>query len=76
MKRLKAQYVAIGMNDKAAKERARMDCLATTTAEYQRSCVDVLRSDLVPRAWIEYGAVSNKSESTSTLARELLLTRV
>jgi hypothetical protein len=37
-------------------------------AQYQKSCVDILRSDLVPMAWAKYCAVSNKSEQTLAFA--------
>jgi hypothetical protein len=61
-KRLKQHYVAEGMDNKAATQKAAEKCEAEALAQYQKSCVDILRSDLVPMAWAKYCAVSNKSE--------------
>jgi predicted GTPase len=61
-KRLKQEYVAAGMDSKIAMQKAAEKCLAVAAAEYEKSCVDILRSDFVPKAWVSYCAVSNKSE--------------
>jgi hypothetical protein len=48
------------MNPKAAAAKAKIDCVAAAAAQYEKSCVQILQSDLVPRAWMKYCAVSNK----------------
>lgn len=60
-KRIKKSYVDSGMDSKAATAKAKVDCVAAAISEYEQSCVKVLESSLVPKAWTKYCAVSNKS---------------
>ncbi|KAE9410719.1 hypothetical protein BT96DRAFT_912200 [Gymnopus androsaceus JB14] len=53
-KRIKKSYVDSGMDSKAATAKAKVDC----------SCVKVLESSLVPKAWTKYCAVSNKNHDS------------
>jgi hypothetical protein len=59
-KRIKRSYITNGMDAKAAAAQAKNDCVAAAAALYDKTCVQVLQSDLVPRAWMKYCAVSNK----------------
>lgn len=61
-KRLKKIYIEGGMEAKLALAQAKINCVAEAAAEYKKSCLDVLRSDLVPAAWSKCCAVSNKRE--------------
>ncbi|KIM75259.1 hypothetical protein PILCRDRAFT_684233 [Piloderma croceum F 1598] len=59
-KRLKKIYIDRGMEAKPALAQAKTDCATEAAAAYQKSCVDVLQSDLIPAAWMKHCAVSNK----------------
>jgi hypothetical protein len=61
-KRIKRQYLDQGMPSKEALQRAKAECIAAAAEEYEKCCVAVLQSDLVPPAWTRYCAVSNKRE--------------
>ncbi|GJE91866.1 hypothetical protein PsYK624_080170 [Phanerochaete sordida] len=63
-RRLKAEYVEAGMDKKEAAVKARTDSIAEGVKAYERTCVSVLRSSLVPSAWTAHCAVSNKHEKT------------
>jgi len=64
-KRLKKMYVEMGMDVKQALDRAKTECVVTAAAEYNKYCVEILESDLVPPAWTRYCPVSYKREPTS-----------
>lgn len=64
-KRIKKSYVDGGMDAKTATAKAKIDAVAAATSEYEKSCVKVLNSDLVPKAWTKFCVVSNKSELLS-----------
>jgi len=59
-KRLKKMYVEMGMDAKQALDRAKTECVAAAAAEYNKYCVEILESDLVPPAWTRYCPVSYK----------------
>lgn len=59
-KRIKKDHVAKGMDPKEATAQAKIDCIAVANADYEKSCVEVLRSMLPPEAWKKYCAVSIK----------------
>src|ERR1700734_1563943 len=58
-KRIKKSYVENGMDQKSPTAKAKIDCVAAAAAQYEKSCVQVLKSGLVPPAWMKYCAVSN-----------------
>ncbi|EKM49677.1 uncharacterized protein PHACADRAFT_265240 [Phanerochaete carnosa HHB-10118-sp] len=59
-KRLKSEHIQSGMDKASATAKAKQDCIAAGVKEYEKSCVGVLKSDLVPNAWTHYCAVSYK----------------
>jgi GTP-binding protein EngB required for normal cell division len=59
-RRIKKLHIENGLNAKAATARAKIECVAAAAAEYEKCCVQILKSDLIPPAWMEYCAVSNK----------------
>lgn len=63
-KRLRAEYIKAGMDKKDASAKAKTDSIGAAMKEYEKSCVNVLKSDLVPDAWAHYCAVSNKHPET------------
>jgi hypothetical protein len=66
-KRLTKQHIGLGMDTNEAKARAKVECIGAADAAYEESCVKVLQSDLVPRAWKHHCAVSYKRESMPRL---------
>ena len=63
-KRLRAEYAQSGLDKATAIVKARQDCIAAALKAYEKSCVGVLKSKLVPPAWARYCAVSNKRMCT------------
>ena len=61
-KRLKAEYISSGVDKVTATKRAKDVRIAAARSAYEKSCVSVLKSSLVPPAWTHYCAVSNKSK--------------
>lgn len=58
--RLRTLYRSQGMDPKSALAKAKDDCVAAATKEYENSCVEILKSRLVPAAWSRFCPVSNK----------------
>ncbi|KZP09568.1 hypothetical protein FIBSPDRAFT_900413 [Athelia psychrophila] len=63
-KRIKKSYVEGGMDAKTATAKAKIDCVAAAAAEYEKSCVKILESGLVPKAWTKFCVVSNKNHDS------------
>lgn len=61
-KRIKKMYVEQGMDGKSASILAKNEAAAAAASAYETTCVKVLESDLVPRAWTSHCSVSNKRE--------------
>lgn len=69
-KRIQKMYVKQGMDGKSASIQAKKEAAAAATLAYETSCVEVLESDLVPRAWSLHCSVSNKRELNVIVGRE------
>lgn len=74
-KRLQKHYIKTGMDLKAALAQAKTECVAAASAEFEKSCVMVLKSDLLPPAWMHYCPVSNKRIFAPLLVNDEVLTR-
>ena len=60
LQRLKTLYKGQGMDQQSALAKAKNDCVAAATKEYETSCVKILKSSLVPGAWTGFCPVSIK----------------
>jgi hypothetical protein len=59
-RQLKKTYMHSGMDAETATTRSHEESAAAVDAKFAKSCVEVLQSDRIPKAWAEYCAVSFK----------------